>query len=85
MQPGGAIILIMTRWSKRDLTGQIIKKSAERTGSDAWEIIEFTAIMPESGKPLWPEFWNLTELDAIKAEIPVGKWNAQYLQDPTSE
>jgi hypothetical protein len=75
----------MTRWSKRDLTGQIIKKSAERTGSDAWEIIEFPAIMPESGKPLWPEFWNLTELDAIKAEIPVGKWNAQYLQDPTSE
>jgi predicted phage terminase large subunit-like protein len=85
LQPGGAIILIMTRWSKRDLTGQIIKKSAERTGSDAWEIIEFPAIMPESGKPLWPEFWNLTELDAIKAEIPVGKWNAQYLQDPTSE
>ena len=27
LQPGGAIILVMTRWSKRDLTGQIINKS----------------------------------------------------------
>jgi predicted phage terminase large subunit-like protein len=84
LQPGGAIIIVMTRWSKRDLTGQIIKKSAERHGSDEWEIIEFPAIMP-SGTPLWPEFWSIDELEAIKAEISVGKWNAQYMQDPTSE
>ena len=73
-----------TRWSKRDLTGQIIKKSAERKGSDEWEVIEFPAIMP-SGNPLWPEFWSIEELEAIKAEIPISKWNAQYMQDPTSE
>ena len=84
LQPGGAIIIVMTRWSKRDLTGQIINKSAERIGSDEWEVIEFPAIMP-SGKPLWPEFWKQDELEAIKAEIPVGKWSAQYQQDPTSE
>jgi len=73
-----------TRWSKRDLTGQIIKKSAERLGSDEWEVIEFPAIMP-SGTPLWPEFWSLEELEAVKSEIAVSKWNAQYMQDPTSE
>jgi len=84
LQPGGAIIIVMTRWSKRDLTGQIIKKSAERRGSDEWEVIEFPAIMP-SGNPLWPEFWSIEELEAIKAEIPISKWNAQYMQDPTSE
>lgn len=84
LQPGGAIIIVMTRWSVRDLTGQIIKKSAEREGSDEWEVIEFPAIMP-SGQPLWPEFWPLPQLEALKAELPVSKWQAQYQQDPTSE
>lgn len=84
LQPGGAIVVVMTRWAKRDLTGQILKKATERDGVDEWEVIEFPAIMP-SGQPLWPEFWGLAELEAIKAEIPVGKWNAQYMQNPTSE
>ena len=83
LQPGGSIIIVMTRWSKRDLTGQIINNSVKRDG-DEWEVIEFPALMP-SGLPLWPEFWSQKELEAIKAEIPVGKWEAQYQQNPTSE
>lgn len=83
LQPGGAIIVVMTRWSKRDLTGQIIQNSIKRDG-DEWEVIEFPALLP-SGKPLWSEFWKQAELEAIKAEIPVGKWEAQYQQNPTSE
>ena len=38
-----------------------------------------------SGKPLWPEYWNLKDLQAVKASIPGSKWNAQYMQNPTSE
>ena len=81
LQPGGAIIIVMTRWSKRDLTGQILKNS-EKGGVDDWEIIEFPAILP-SGTPLWPAFWSKTELDALKAELPAAKWEAQYQQNPT--
>jgi predicted phage terminase large subunit-like protein len=73
----------MTRWSKRDLTGKILKSSIERDG-DTWEIIDFPAILP-SGKALWPQFWRLEELQALKEELPVSKWNAQYQQQPTSE
>jgi predicted phage terminase large subunit-like protein len=83
LQPGGAIIIVMTRWSKRDLTGKIIKNS-EKEGVNDWEVIEFPAILP-SGTPLWPGFWKKEELEAIKAEIPVSKWEAQYQQNPTSE
>jgi predicted phage terminase large subunit-like protein len=83
LQPGGSIIIVMTRWSKRDLTGQIINNSIKREG-DEWEQIEFPALMP-SGKPLWSEFWSRKELEAIKNEIPVSKWEAQYQQNPTSE
>jgi predicted phage terminase large subunit-like protein len=84
LQPGGAIIVVMTRWSLRDLTGQIMKSTGNKKGMDEWEVIEFPAIMP-SGKPLWPEFWSMDELDALRAELPPSKWNAQYQQNPTSE
>ena len=83
LQPGGAIIIVMTRWSKRDLTGQILKNS-DKDGVDQWEVIDFPAIMP-NGNPLWPGFWSKTALEALKAELPVSKWEAQYQQNPTSE
>jgi predicted phage terminase large subunit-like protein len=83
LQPGGAIVVVMTRWSKRDLTGRVLKDSAQR-GGDEWELIEFPAILP-SNKPLWPEFWSYEELDALRVELPNSKWQAQYQQDPTSE
>jgi len=73
----------MTRWSKRDLTGQILKNSEKDVVND-WEVIDFPAILP-SGTPLWPGFWRKEELEALKAELPVAKWEAQYQQNPTSE
>lgn len=79
LQPGGAIIVVMTRWSDKDLTGKVLKND-----SQDWEVIELPAIMP-SGNPLWPEFWSLGELSALKEELPPYKWNAQYQQRPTGE
>ena len=84
LQPGGAIVIVMTRWHKRDLTGQILKSSIQRSGSDEWEVIELPAILP-SGSALWPQFWKLSELEKLRAELPTSKWQAQYQQDPTSE
>jgi len=84
LQPGGAIIIVMTRWSKRDLTGQILKDAAANDSLDEWEVIEFPAILP-SGKPLWPEFWELEELEKVKRDVPNSKWMAQYQQNPISE
>jgi predicted phage terminase large subunit-like protein len=83
LQPGGAIIVVMTRWGKRDLVGQVLKAAAQRGGED-WEVVEFPAILP-SGKPVWPEFWSLKELEALREELPNGKWQAQYQQNPVAE
>lgn len=80
LQPGGAIVIVMTRWASRDLTGQVLKSAAQRSGED-WEVIEFPAILP-SGTPLWPEFWSLQELEALRTELPNAKWQAQYQQNP---
>jgi len=84
LQPGGAIVIVMTRWADRDLTGRVLHDAGGRGKSDEWEVIELPAIMP-SGKPLWPEFWSIEELEALKEELPVSKWNAQYQQTPTGE
>jgi len=83
LQPGGGIVVVMTRWSKKDLVGRILQSMVDRDG-EKWEVIEFPAILP-SGNPLWPEFWSLEELTALKEELPTAKWNAQYQQNPTSE
>ena len=83
LQPGGAIIIVMTRWSKKDLTGQVVKAANARSG-EQWEVIEFPAILPDGG-PLWPQFWKLKELEALRTELPNGKWMAQYMQQPTSD
>ena len=80
LQPGGAIVIVMTRWAQRDLTGQVLKAAAGR-GGEQWEVIEFPAIMP-SGNPLWPEFWSFDELKALQDELPNAKWQAQYQQNP---
>jgi predicted phage terminase large subunit-like protein len=83
LQPGGSVILIQTRWSKRDLSGQVKQKELEG-GGDKWKVVELPAILP-SGKPLWPEFWSIEELEATRNAIDVSKWQAQYQQNPTSE
>jgi predicted phage terminase large subunit-like protein len=83
LQPGGSIIVVMTRWGKRDLTGQVLKAEMQR-GGEEWDIIEFPAILP-SGNSLWPEFWSLDELEALRNELPNSKWQAQYQQNPTSD
>ena len=83
LQPGGIIVVVMTRWNTKDLTGKLINAQKEAK-ADQWEVIEFPAILPND-KPLWPEYWKLEELEGVKAGLPIGKWNAQYQQNPTAE
>ena len=82
LQPGASIVLVMTRWSTKDLTAQLLKAQKEVKG-DQWDVVEFPALLDHG--PVWPEYWNLDELEKVKATLPVKKWNAQWMQQPTSE
>ena len=84
LQPGGSIVLVQTRWSEKDMTGQLLRAMAKDPLADQWEIVELPAIF-EDDTPCWPEFWSLDDLNAVRASIPLGKWNAQYQQNPTNE
>ena len=88
LMPGGAIIIIMTRWSLLDLTGRLIDYQTKNPDSIPWEIVELPAILNEDTpheKSLWPEQWPLESLKATKAALDPRYWNAQYMQQPTAE
>ena len=87
LQPGGKIILVMTRWTTKDLTGMLVKNQSEPK-ADQWQVVEFPAIMDHGSnkaKHVWPEYWKLDELEKVQATLPTGKWNAQWMQNPTAE
>ena len=85
LQPGGSIVIIMTRWAENDLTGKLLRQQGRDLLADKWEVVEFPALMPETNEPMWPEFWGKEDLLAVKGSISVGKWEAQWQQNPTSE
>ena len=84
LQPGGIIVIVMTRWSTKDLTGRLIG-AQKGIKADQWDLIEFPAIFPSSGNPIWPEYWKKDELLSVKASLNEQKWQAQWQQQPTSE
>ena len=84
LQPGGMIVLVMTRWNTKDLTGMLQAAQAADPKADQWEVVEFPAILPNN-TPVWPEYWELEQLLNVKASVALPKWNAQYMQNPTSE
>jgi predicted phage terminase large subunit-like protein len=86
--PGGAIIVIMTRWSLLDLTGRLIDYQIKNPDTVPWEIVELPAILDagtDHEKSLWPAQWSLEALNNTRQSIDPRYWNAQYMQNPTSD
>lgn len=84
LAPGGAIILIMTRWHEEDLAGRLLDQ--ER---DKWEIINFPAIALEEdilgrreGEVLWPERYPMDSILDIKDTMLDRLFLALYQQQP---
>jgi predicted phage terminase large subunit-like protein len=88
LMPNGAIIIVMTRWSLVDLTGKLVDFNIKNPDSEPWEVVELPAILHEDTdkeKSLWPEQWPLDQLKAKKLQLDPRFWNAQYMQQPTSD
>jgi predicted phage terminase large subunit-like protein len=83
LQPGGSIVLVMTRWATNDLTG-LLTKAEDEPKADKWSKISFPALLDDD-EPLWPEYWSKEDLERTKASISIRGWSAQYQQNPTSE
>lgn len=82
LMPGGAIILILTRWHEDDLAGRLLE--AQENGGDQWELVD---LHPEETngvvtKALWPEWYGCEALNRIKANVGPRDWSALYMQQP---
>jgi predicted phage terminase large subunit-like protein len=84
LMPGGRIIMIGTRWGKKDPIGRALAWAQNNPDSLPWHEVRFPALLP-SGKSLWPEQWPVDQLLAKKAGMFPQFWAAQYMQEPTSE
>lgn len=79
LMPGGAIVVINTRWHDDDLTGRLLHE--QDNGGDKWEVLSLPAIDAE-GAPLWPEWYPLDRLEQIRGVLPARDWNSLYQQNP---
>jgi predicted phage terminase large subunit-like protein len=75
LMPGGAIVLIQTRWHEDDLAGRLLASESD------WEVLELPALDAD-GNALWPEWYDEAALARIKATIGPREWSALYQQRP---
>lgn len=91
LMPGGRIVMIGTRWGKKDPIGRALEWARNNTDSLPWNEVRFPAILTvkrggeDKQISLWPEQWPLDQLLAKKAGMFPQFWAAQYMQEPTSE
>lgn len=85
LMPGGAIVVIVTRWHEDDLCGRLL--AAQETTGEKWHVISLAALRVEDGqeKALWPEWYPLEELKRIQGAIGPRDWLSLYQQTPTTE
>lgn len=76
LMPGARIVLIQTRWHEDDLAGRLLE-----TQKDEWTILELPAI-DSNGAALWPEWYDVPQLERIRNSIGPREWSALYQQRP---
>lgn len=79
LMPGGAVVIINTRWHDDDLSGRLLAEMQD--SGDQWEVLSLPAIRPD-GSALWPEWYPLERLEQIRSVLPARDWNSLYQQNP---
>ncbi len=86
LMPGGAIVLIQTRWHEDDLAGRLLRESR----GDDWDVLNLPAIAEhddvfrKEGEALWSEQFPLRELERIRSAIGSRAWTSLYQQRPAA-
>lgn len=80
LMPGGAVVLIQTRWHEDDLAGRLLQQDGRKDEGGQWDVLELPAI--DNGRALWPEWYPVSTLERIKAAIGPREWSALYQQRP---
>jgi predicted phage terminase large subunit-like protein len=93
----GWIIVIQTRWNKRDLIQFLLdqEKANETEGKYKWRIVKLKAVIEDEddaksdplkrkiGECLWPEVFPPDVMAQMKKDVGTRDWNALYQQEPS--
>jgi predicted phage terminase large subunit-like protein len=87
LEPGGSIVVVMTRWHEDDLVGRMLKD--QQTG-DKWRVIQLSALAEQDdvlgrtpGEALWPQRYDANALNEIRRGMSPYSWASLYQQAPT--
>jgi predicted phage terminase large subunit-like protein len=86
LMPGGAIIVIQTRWHEDDLAGWLLREHA----SENWDVLSLPAIAEhdesfrKEGEALWPERFPLEDLNRKREAVGGAAWASLYQQRPAA-
>ena len=85
LEPGGAIILTLTRWHYDDLAARAIASEPNR-----WTILRLPALAEENdplgrreGQALWPDRYDIESLGRIREVMDPYSFESLYQQNPT--
>jgi len=96
LEPGGAVVIIMTRWHEDDLVGKLLREEKELIENgeepEGWDVCVLSAICDDpdndilnrkEGEALWPERFaaDCKKFKRIKRRAYI--WSALYQQKPT--
>ena len=96
LEPGGAIVIIMTRWHEDDLVGWLLSQQAIGEGED-WKVINLPALAEtkdqhgapivdalgrQEGEALWPDRYDRAILLATKKALGSYDWESQFQGHP---
>jgi len=84
LMPGGAIVIIQTRWHEDDLAGRLLREHA----SENWDVLNLPAMAEQDeafrkeGEALWPQRFSIEILNQIREAIGESAWTSLYQQRP---
>lgn len=88
LQPGGAIVIVSTRWHLDDLSGWLIREH----GDEGWRVINLPALAEPGdllgravGGPLWPSHFPIDELEGYRRQLGPSLFLALYQGHPVAE
>lgn len=85
LQPGGAVVVIATRWNEDDLPGWLLREYA----AEGWESLSLPAIAETNdpigrveGEALWQEQYPIEALQSIRRQVGSAAFASLYQQRP---
>ena len=86
LEPGGRVLVVMTRWHDDDLVGRLV------AGEEGWEYVCLPALAVEGdllgrepGVALCEERFSVERLERVRGELGSRLFGALYQQDPVPE